>query len=120
MIIDEIGPKPPKRGPDFHGTIARTSSRNEAGDGMSSRSPQTSAISSTDVAGSRSSWNDVSSFDDDLSSASSLCRIQSAKADDHSEALALLELKENNLAFPKWFGVTNKNKTFIKKQKVLF
>ena len=39
-----------------YGTLERISIKKLAGEGMSPTSPQTSMISSTDVAGSKSSW----------------------------------------------------------------
>jgi hypothetical protein len=46
-------------------------------------------------------WNVVKSFDVNLRRASSLCRIQSARAADHSTALMLPEELETMLGFSK-------------------
>jgi hypothetical protein len=72
----------------YYGTIERTSSRKLAGDGMSSSSPQTSTISSTEVAGKRSFWNAVRTLDEAFTRASSLFLVHSARADGQSLSLA--------------------------------
>merc|ERR1712223_1730097 len=68
----------------IYGTDDNISRKKLAGIGISCINPHTSTISSTEVAGSRSSWKVESTLDVDLRRASSLCRIHSASATDHS------------------------------------
>ena len=69
---------------NIYGTDNSNSSKKFCGLGISCINPQTSIISSTEVAGTRSSWKMVRTLEVDLRRDSSLCRIHSAKATDHS------------------------------------
>ena len=87
----------------YYGTDVSTSRRKLAGLGISCISPQTSTISSTEVAGNRSSWKVERTREVDLRSVSSLWRIHSARVVDHSDESGI-KRKQSMYAFGKEIG----------------